>query len=105
MPNKGLKTLSENMKIIFKDTFISRLERQIDYISRDSPSRARKFKDELLASIRAILSNPFRHRKSIYFNDHHLRDLIFKGYTIVFRIKPDTIEVFGFVNYQNSPTD
>jgi len=93
------------MKIIFKDTFITRLERQINYISQDSPSRARKFKNELLGNIREIPSNPYKHRKSIYFNDNQIRDMIFKGYTIVFRVKSDTIEVFGFVNYQNSPTD
>ena len=93
------------MKIIFKDTFITRLERQIDYISKDSPLRARKFKNGLLSRIRDISSNPFRHRKSIYFNDNQIRDLVYRGYTIVFRITPDSIEVFGFVNFQNSPTD
>jgi plasmid stabilization system protein ParE len=93
------------MKIIFKDTFIVRLERQINYISKDSPSRARKFKNDLLGRIRNISLNPLKHRKSIYFNDIQIRDLVFKGYTIVFRITPDAIEVFGFVNNQNSPID
>jgi len=31
--------------------------------------------------------------------------LIFKGYTIVFRIAEENIEVFGFVKYQKEPTD
>ncbi|MBN1185599.1 MAG: type II toxin-antitoxin system RelE/ParE family toxin [Bacteroidales bacterium] len=93
------------MKIIFKDTFISRLERQIDYISKDSPARARKFKNELFNRTKEIPSNPYKYRKSIYFNDIQIRDLIFKGYTIVFRIVSDSIEVFGFVNFQNSPMD
>lgn len=93
------------MKIIFKDSFIKRLENQIDFISKDSPTRARKFKNELLGRIRDISSNPLKHRKSIYFNDKQIRDLVYKGYTIVFRITTDSIEVFGFVNYQNSPTD
>jgi len=29
--------------------------------------------------------------------------MIFKGYTIVFRIIQDIIEVFGFVKFQNKP--
>ena len=97
--------LSENMKIILKDTFIARLERQVNYISLDSPARARKFKNEILGRIRNIALNPYKHRKSIYFNDNEIRDLIIKGCTVVFRVTPDAIEVFGFVNYQNSPID
>jgi hypothetical protein len=91
------------MKIIFKDTFVYRLEKQLDYISVDSPANALRFKNDLLKLIKTIPSNPLKHRKSIYFDDQNIRDLIFKGYTIVFRINNKTIEVFGFVKYQHSP--
>ena len=92
------------MKILFKDTFVSRLERQLIFISQDNPGNARKFKNALLTKIRDIPSNPYRFRKSIYFNDPFIRDLVFKGYTIVFRIS-DQIEVFGLVKFQDKPTD
>ncbi len=92
------------MKVVFKETFLYRLEGQIDYISIDSPARARKFKSDLFRRIKEIPQNPYRYRKSIYFDDETLRDLIFKGYTIVFRITEENIEVFGFVKYQNEPT-
>jgi plasmid stabilization system protein ParE len=91
------------MKIVFKDTFITRLENQIEYISLDSPKRARKFKSELLNSIKGIPANPYLYRKSVYFKEESIRDLIFKGYTIVFRITEHSIEVFGFVKYQKAP--
>ena len=90
------------MKIIFKDTFVDRLEKQVEFIALDNPSTARKFKNKLLTQIKQIPSNPFQYRKSIYFNDINIRDLIFKGYTIVFRINDTAIEVFGFVKYQLS---
>lgn len=93
------------MKISFKDTFVIRLGKQLDYIALDSPANARRFKTDLLRMIKRIPSNPYKHRKSIYFNDQNIRDLIFKGYTIVFRINNDAIEVFGFVKYQNNPVD
>jgi plasmid stabilization system protein ParE len=93
------------MKIVFKDTFLNRLENQIDYISLDSPNRARIFKNNLLERIREIPKNPYQYRKSIYFDDNEIRDLIFKGYTIVFRITKTQIEIFGFVKYQNSAFD
>jgi hypothetical protein len=92
------------VKIIFKDTFVYRLEKQLDFIAQDSPANARKFKNNLFELIRAIPSNPLKHRKSIYFDDQNIRDLIFKGYTLVFRISSGTIEIFGFVKFQNSPT-
>jgi plasmid stabilization system protein ParE len=93
------------MKVIFKKTFIVRIESQIEYISLDSPIRARKFKSDLLGRIKEIPTNPYRYRKSIYFEDESIRDLIFEGYTIVFRITKDNIEVFGIVKYQKGPTD
>ena len=93
------------MKIVFKDTFITRLENQLNYISLDSPKRARKFNLELFHRIKEIPVNPYRFRKSVYFNDNTIRDLVFKGYTVVFRVYNNTIEVFGFVKFQNKPID
>ena len=52
-----------------------------------------------------IPSNPYQYRKSIYFENESIRDLIFKGYTVVFRITAERIEVFGFVKYQKEPED
>jgi plasmid stabilization system protein ParE len=93
------------MKVVFKETFLHRLESQIDYISLDSPARARKFKSDLIRRIKEIPTNPYRYRKSIYFEDETIRDLIFKGYTIVFLLTEKEIVVFGFVKYQKEPTD
>jgi plasmid stabilization system protein ParE len=93
------------MKIVFKDTFIIRLEKQIEFIAIDSPKRARKFKTDLFGKIKEIATNPYLYRKSIYFEDENIREMIFKGYTIVFRITQTRLEIFGFVKYQKSPTD
>lgn len=95
------------MKLKFKSTFTNRLSRQVSYISNDSPSRARKFKDNLIKHIKKISKNPYSYRKSVYFEDNTIRDLIFKGYCITFRIneKENAIEIFGFTKYQENPTD
>jgi len=55
-------------------------------IACDSPARAKKFNKDLITRIRQIPLNPWQYRKSIYFDDIEIRDLIFKGYTIVFRV-------------------
>lgn len=95
------------MKIKFKSTFTDRLERQVRYIAHDSPSRARKFKNDLLKRIKKIPKHPYSYRKSIYFDENSIRDLIFKGYCIVFRVNEseNSIEIFGFTKYQENPTD
>lgn len=95
------------MKILFKDTFVNRLTRQIDFIAKDSPSRAKRFKDQLLKEINKIPKMPYANRQSIYFDNQEIRDLVFKGYTIVYRvnIENSTIEVFGLTKYQDKPTD
>ena len=93
------------MIIVYKDTFAFRFEKQLRYIANDNPSAARKFKKDLLTKIKSIPSNPLIFRKSVYFDDDSIRDLIFKGYTIVFRINKNQIEIFGFVKFQENPTD
>lgn len=93
------------MKVLFKESFFNRLESQIEYISLDSPSRARKFKSDLFKKIKEIPHRPLSYRKSIYFDDPLIRELIFKGHRIVFRLSEKKIEIFGFVKSQNEPTD
>ena len=91
------------MRIVIKESFVHKLEIQVEYIALDSPQRARKFKNDLIRNLQTIVQNPYQFRKSVYFDDDHIRDLTYKGYTIVFRINNDVIEVFGFVKYQNTP--
>jgi len=45
---------------------------------------------------------PFKFRKSIYIDDDNMRDLIFKGYTIVYKIDlvKNKITVIGLRNTQ-----
>ena len=93
------------MKIVYKESFVIRLEKQLEFIKKDNPTAAKKFKKELLKRIKSIPVNPYIFRKSIYFEDNSIRDLIFKGYTVVFRIVEKQIEVFGFVKFQENPTD
>jgi len=84
------------MKILFKESFVNRLENQIEYISLNSPISAIKLKNNILKLIKEIPQNPYKNRKSVYFEDTNIRDLIFKGYTIVYRINVNQIEVFAF---------
>lgn len=92
------------MKIRFSDGFVDALLDQVDYIAKDKPSAARKFKNDLLKNLTKDLKQPFNYRKSIYFEEELVRDYIFKGYTIVFKINMEkqTLIVFGFIKYKAS---
>lgn len=93
------------MKISLSAGFRDKLQRQIHYISRDKPKAARKFKNDLFSRIREIPVMPYSYRKSVYFEDEQIRDLVFKGYIITFRINTEvnTIEVFGLSKFDLQP--
>mgnify|MGYP003706102285 CR=1 FL=1 len=93
------------MKIIYKETFVVRLEKQLKYISENSPKSAKKLKTEFIQRIKTNPDNPYLFRKSIYFENDSVRDLIHKGYTIVFRINENQIEIFGLTRFQENPTN
>lgn len=92
-----------NLKI--SQSFKNRLAAQVEYIAQDKPSAARKFKSEILERIKEIPEMPFKHRKSIFFDREDIRELIFKGYVIVYKVdtQSQTIEVFGFTKYEENP--
>lgn len=93
------------MKLVLKRTFLDRLKRQLDFIALDSPARSGKFGKALIKAVRNIPSNPLHYRKSVYFDDSNVRDMVFKGYSVVFTIEKEEIVVFGLVNQQLRPTD
>ena len=94
-----------NLKIL--ETFSDKLNDQIEYIARDKPAAAKKFKSDLLKRIREIPEMPFVNRKSIFFDREDIRNLIFKGYIIVYKVddKKGIITVFGFTKYKENPFD
>ncbi|MDD2508596.1 type II toxin-antitoxin system RelE/ParE family toxin [Aliarcobacter skirrowii] len=77
------------MKIIKNISFDDNLLSILKYISKDSISRAKNFKNQLDKKIKNIPNMPFKARQSIHFNDIFVRDLIFKGYTIPYLIDED----------------
>lgn len=93
------------MKIKVLKSFRDKLNHQVEFIAKDKPGAARKFKTEILNRIKEIPQMPLKNRKSIFFEKDEIRDLIFKGYIIVYRINydDDSIEVFGFTKFENNP--
>jgi len=93
------------MKIRYKESFKNRLNRQLQYITKDSPTNARKFRNALKQRIESVRDNPYKCRQSIYFDDNMIRDLVFKGYVVVYKIREESIDVFGLTKYQVTSLD
>lgn len=85
------------MKITLSPNFNYRLNNILDFISKDSTSRARKFRSDLMEKINKTAYMPYKHRKSTMTNNERTRDLIFKSYVIPFLIdeENDAIEILS----------
>ena len=90
------------MKLKLKNSFNRSFLKQVAYIAQDSPTRALKFQKKILSEVNNILKNPYKNRKSVFFNNKNIRDLIVKGYVIVYQITLQEIIVFGFKKQNQS---
>lgn len=92
------------MKIRFERDFLLALNEQVEFIAKDKPNAARKFKSDLIKNLRKDLKNLFHFKKSFYFDSEHIRDYVFKGYTCVYLIDLENkiVTIFGFTKYKES---
>ena len=92
------------MKINLPKEFLFLLGEIVDLIANDKPLASRKFKKDLIIAIKKDLQFPYNFKKSIYFDEVKVRDYVFKGYTITFRIDEleENVEVFGIIKNRNN---
>ena len=88
------------MKVRILESFANKLANQVEFIAQDKPKAAQKFRKEVIKTISSVSSMPYKHRKSIYFNDEYIREVIYKGYTLVYKIEDKEILFFGFIKYE-----
>ena len=81
------------MKIVWTHESLTQLIEIEDYISKDSPKRAALFVDQLVEHAEALPDNPGMGRMVPEIGNPGIRELIFKKYRIVYRLKTDCIEI------------
>lgn len=81
-------------RLRFSQRFVAELKKITEHIAKDKPQSARAFKDALLAKIKGIPAMPYSYRQSPIADDECVRELIFKGFVVVFVIS-DSIDVLG----------
>ena len=81
------------MQIKFDPEFESSFIRILDFIATDKLSASTKFQEELHSIFDLLKENPYMFKASRYFESDKYRDLIYKGYTIVYKITENEILV------------
>jgi len=74
------------LRIVKDDKFVYNLKTILRFIARGSKIQAIKFNNSLFKAVDTLPDMPYRCRASHYYNDEHIRDFIFKGYTIPYLI-------------------
>ena len=92
------------MKIIYSPRFKKALRQIKVFIAKDSSSRANNFIKNLKKQMNTIEEMPFRYRQSGYFDNDNTREMIYKGYTIVFFVDEakNTIMILGIKKYKEN---
>lgn len=90
------------MKIIYDSNFCLDLDKIVDFIAKDSTQRAENFQKDVFFHIEKIPFMPFGYPKNRYFDDEKIRNLIFKGYIIVFKIDKQNAQIIVFAMYKHN---
>jgi toxin ParE1/3/4 len=87
-----------DFKIILSPRAIQDLREIVRYIAFDNPLRAEEFGRELIAKTRALGSFPELGRRVPEMGEPHVREIIFKSYRIVYRVRHEQklVEVSRF---------
>lgn len=91
------------MQIVYEESFSKSLFQIITFISKDKKSSAVKFKNNLKEKIELLKLSPFICRKSKYINNENYRDLIFKGYTTIYKIEEKQIKILDIFKWEDKP--
>lgn len=84
-----------------KPKFLKGLANILFYISKDKKSAAKNFEKELNELILNLSYFPKKYRKSYYFDDEAYRDLVYSGYTIIYKIEETKISVLEILKWQD----
>ncbi len=91
------------MQIVKSTKFNNQFKEVLYFIALDNKSNAKNFKNEFVHKINNLVNMPFKFRQSIYFHDENIRDLTFKGYTVVYRVDAikEIITIIGIKKCQD----
>lgn len=81
------------MKVIWSEQALLDVEHIRDYIAQDSPVYAQPFIERLLHTTRHLPDFPKSGRPMPEADNPDIREVIYQGYRIVYRLRSETIEI------------
>lgn len=91
------------MQIIETDKYKKQLKEIVFYIKKDKVTASIEFIKSLKENVNNVTNFPYKYKKSIYYENENIRDMTFEGYTIVYEVFEDKIEIMTIFN-QNKPS-
>jgi len=86
------------MKVQWTQNAIGHLANIYEYIAINSPFYAKRMVDEITRRSEQIADQHFSGRKVPEYDAQDIRELIEKPYRIIYRIKPDQIDVLAVIH-------
>lgn len=83
----------ESMQILKTARFLDELAVIVDFIAKDSLSQAFIFLDKLDERVFSLKDAPYSCRQSTKSNDTNVRDLVFMGYVIPYRVNKEKMQI------------
>lgn len=86
------------MKVVWSRRALLDVEHIRDYIEQDAPAYAQPFLERLLRATSRLPQFPRSGRAMPEANDARIREIIYQGYRIIYRLDPRTIEIVMVVH-------
>ena len=83
------------MKVAWADEAKAHLAGIYQYIQRDAPFYATQTIDKLTRRVDQLIDHPRSGRVVPKYDDENLRELIMRPYRLIYRIKPDRIDIIA----------
>jgi len=88
------------MKVQWTNRAKSRLHLIYEYIAEDSPKTALKVIDRLTNRSRQLNALPNTGRRVAEYDQDDIRELLERPYRIIYRIKPEQIDILTVMHYR-----
>ena len=83
------------MRVAWTEEALAHLESIHRYISRDAPLYAKRLVDKLTHASQRLIAHPRAGRTVPEYGDTELRELIVSPYRVVYRLKPDRVDIIA----------
>lgn len=88
------------MRLVRQGGYVRALQNILRYIALDNPLAAMQFERELNARLELVCTNPEMCRASSYMDDPRYRDMIYQGYTLIYKIEASQIVLLDIFKWQ-----